>query len=429
MPLLMPDLRQLLASGAERLLRLALSRRPALAPRAPAPPDLAARTDELNAAAERYFAERDDRPYQLGKPFSDPQELPQYLFNAGTLFHWLRVGPGDTVAEIGAGACWLSHFLNLLGCRTVSIDVSPTALALGRERFARDPRTRWDLDPAFLAYDGHALPLGDGACDRIVLHDAFHHLPNAAELLGEMYRVLAPGGIVAMSEPGRFHSQSEAARAEVEATGVLENDVVVEELAALAKSHGFSRVTVVPITLRLPFEVEAEGFLDFLSGDRHFEYWRALSHQLLGHHYILAYKGEPLPTTRRPGELRAELRLETPLPTTVAAGEQVATRMVARNAGDTLWLCTQEGRAGWTRIGAHLEGLDEPGSYVHDWLRADLPRDLAPGESAAAEVRWTAPDRPGRYRITFDLVAEQVTWFAERGSTPLVTEITVRAAG
>lgn len=425
----MPDLRRLISAGAERLLRLALARRLRVASRAPEPIDLAARTDELNAAAERYFATRDDRPYQLGKPFSDPFELPQYLFNAGTLFHWLQVGPGDAVAEIGAGACWLSHFLNLYGCRTLSIDVSRTALALGRERFEQDPRTRWDLDPAFLAYDGHSLPVPDGSCDRIVLHDAFHHLPNQQELLTEMVRILRPGGIVAMSEPGRFHSQDEDAKKEVAEAGVLENDVVVEELAVLAKRCGFSRATVVPITLRLPFEVEAEGFLDFLRGDHFFEYWRALGHQLLGHHYILLYKGEPLPTTRRPGLLRADLRFVSPPSETVAPGEHASVRIAVRNDGDTLWLCTKTGRAGWTRLGGHLKVAGAPNEDVHDWLRADLPRDLAPGESAEISFELPALDRPGSYRLIFDLVAEQITWFAERGSTPLVAEVTVRAAG
>ena len=165
--------------------------------------ELVAKTDEYNLAAERYYADRDDGEYQIGKPFSDPFELPQYLFNAGILIHAMKVGPGDTVAEIGAGACWLSHFLNLYGCRTLAMDVSGTALEQGRERFRRDPRTRWNLEPQFLTYDGHALPASDQSCERIVLHDAYHHLPNQAELLTEMARILRPGGIVAMSEPSR----------------------------------------------------------------------------------------------------------------------------------------------------------------------------------------------------------------------------------
>lgn len=386
---------------------------------------LAARTDELNAAAERYYVERPehDRAYQLAKPFADVAEFPQYLFNAGVLFHWLRVGPGDTVAEIGAGPCWVSHFLNLYGCRTIALDVSATALALGRERFERDPFTRWDVEPLFLPYDGRRFPLDNGSCDRLVLHDAYHHLPNQEELLTEMARVLKPGGIVAMSEPGRFHSQGEGAQKEVEETGVLENDVVVEDLAALARRCGFTRTTVVPITLRLGFEVEAEHFLDFLAGDRHGEYWTALSHQLLGQHYILLYKGNPVPTTRRPGELQAALRFLRPPPTTLEPTERGNLKLEIRNQGDTRWLGTVHEQAGWTRLGIHLDG---PTGYDHNWQRVDLPRDLEPGEVLELSVELRTFPEPGAYRLTFDLVAEHVTWFAERGSKELEVAIEVR---
>ena len=49
-----------------------------------------------------------------------------------------RIQPGDTVVEIGAGTCWLSHFLNRYGCRTVSVDVSRTALYMEKQLFERD---------------------------------------------------------------------------------------------------------------------------------------------------------------------------------------------------------------------------------------------------------------------------------------------------
>jgi ubiquinone/menaquinone biosynthesis C-methylase UbiE len=60
----------------------------------------------------------------------------------------------------------------------------------------------------FLPYDGQTLPVADASVDRIVLYDAFHHIPNQERLLREMRRVLRPDGIVAMSEPGRGHSTS-----------------------------------------------------------------------------------------------------------------------------------------------------------------------------------------------------------------------------
>lgn len=121
--------------------------------------ELLERTDSFNHASERYFADFEDTDSLLRKPFSS-NEYPRYLFNLGVLFHWGRVCPGHTVADFGAGTCWASHFLNLYGCRTVAIDVSATALELGRELFCKHPETRWDLEPRFVRYDGYSIPLG-----------------------------------------------------------------------------------------------------------------------------------------------------------------------------------------------------------------------------------------------------------------------------
>ncbi len=157
-------------------------------------------------AAERYFAEYRDPQFLIEKPFSDAPDFAGHLIAVGILVAAARLRPGDTVVEFGAGSCWLSHFLNRFGCRTISVDVSETALAVGRRLFERDPRTNWSLDPQFLPYDGHTLPLEDASCDRIVVYDAFHHVPNQRVVLTEMHRVLTAEGIVAMSEPGKGHA-------------------------------------------------------------------------------------------------------------------------------------------------------------------------------------------------------------------------------
>ena len=124
-------------------------------------PELATRTDAYNAAAERYFARFDTPSFLLDKPFSEPAALPKHLIDAGVLIAALRVAPGDLVLELGAGSCWLSHMLNRYGCPTVSVDVSPTVIELGRQLFEADSRTNWDLAPRFLVYDGHRLPVDE----------------------------------------------------------------------------------------------------------------------------------------------------------------------------------------------------------------------------------------------------------------------------
>jgi len=383
--------------------------------------DLLARTEEFNRASERYYVEHKDKPLMMNKPFSENYGFAKRLFDLGVLVQWLRISPGDAVAEIGAGTCWISWFLNRYGCRTISVDISQTALEMGRQVFQRDPLTNWSLEPQFLSYDGHRLPLSDSSCDKILVHDSFHHFPNQEELLGEMYRVLKPGGCVGMREPGRTHANTDESKMEMENTGILENDVVLEELEELAKHAGFTEVTLVPVNLDETIEIPASRLGDFMKGKALRHYWTKLCQGIQTEHFILFYKGRYLPTTRKPRTLRARIDMgdKDEIVTEARGGSRLKCRV--RNEGDTLWLAAPpwsggvHRRLGWTRLGAHLYDAEgELQSY--DWYRADLPCDVPPGETVDMELQLPPLAEAGRYRVELDLLIEGMTWFSDRGS-------------
>jgi SAM-dependent methyltransferase len=379
--------------------------------------------DSFNRAADEYYAGADPA-HLTGKPFSEPETFAKRMTDVGVIADALRLRPGDDVLELGAGACWLSHFLNRFGCRTIAVDVSPTALALGRALFEQDPRTNWTLNPQFLPYDGRRIPVADAAVDAVVLYDTFHHLPNPRAILAELHRVLRPDGIVAMSEPGRGHSKSAGSALEAASTGVLERELVLEEIAANALAAGFTAARVV-IAPRSPLlEIDAAELRAFMGG-RHFSrYWRGLTAALDGHHYLLLHAGDPAPTTRRPRRLMAAIDggagLETGSPVILGLHESRTIELTVRNAGDTTWVAA-EGKSGWTRLGAHLYRADAAMTLVDfDWLRAALPNDVLPGGEVTLGVTLPAIAEPGGYTVVFDLVVEGLTWFSERESQPLV---------
>ena len=341
--------------------------------------------------------------------------------------HWARVSPGEVVAEIGAGSCWLSHILNRYGCRTVSIDVSPTALALGRKLFERDTLTNWKLEPRFVSYDGHALPLNDASVDRIIISDAFHHIPNQRKVLGEMARILKDGGIAVMSEPGRNHADAYTSRMEMDETGVLENNIIVEDLEPLALSCGFSRMRLVPLSLPQSLEIAPSSLADFMRGRAIRDYWRQLSTGLVDHHYIVLYKGAFVPTTRSPQRLDAAIELlDVEPPIALAPGQTSRLDVRISNRGDTRWLSEMEFGPGWTGLGAHLYATGRSAAIAFDWFWKPLPRDLMPGESVELKVELPAIDEPGSYRIVFDMITEGVMWFAQGGSP--TTELDIEVA-
>jgi hypothetical protein len=55
--------------------------------------------------------------------------------------------------------------------------------------------------------------------------------------------------------------------------------------------------------------------------------------------------------------------------------------------------------------------LDADGNLVQEGVHTALPADLRPGEGLDVPVHVRAPSRPGRYRLSIDLVHEHVRWF------------------
>jgi hypothetical protein len=76
------------------------------------------------------------------------------------------------------------------------------------------------------------------------------------------------------------------------------------------------------------------------------------------------------------------------------------------------------------RLGAQLCRRD--GQVVNrDFERAWLPMTLQPGATVQVPITITAPDRPGRYALKFDLVSEGIDWFEACGSPTTMRTLVV----
>lgn len=413
----------------QRVMRLALQQATPIPPPAQTfnESGLLAGTDNFNAANERYFAVMDDgmKAWVGAKPFSDTLNFGRHLHDVGLLVHWLRLAPGDVVLELGAGTCWLSSLLNRFGCPTIAVDVSPTALDLGRKLFERESGTRWDLDPQFLPYDGHHIPLPDESVDRVICYDAFHHVPNQSEILRELARVLRPGGIFGMVEPGRRHSLSATSKMEMDETGVLENDIIVEDVRRRALEAGFTDAKLVVDSIRAGFEIPADKLEGFIAGDWLSAYWAQLTQHLVAGHLLFLHKGAYIPTTRRPEQLKATI---TPIRTNVLATVGTTTPFAATvvNHSPTRWLSGPPQVRGTTYFGGHLHREGEAQALHYGWLWLALPHDVEPGATVRVDGVLPAIAEPGRYRLVLDLVADQVTWFTHQGSPTVDVTVEVR---
>ena len=380
--------------------------------------------EELARTAEDYyrntlaFAER-----YLAKPFADPHETPDVLGSFAQLLSGLRLMPGMTVLDFGAGACWTTRVLTQLGCAVIALDVSATALELGRELFSRMPPIGAQPQPRFLVFDGHRIELPDASVDRIACVDAFHHVPNPAAVMAELGRVLRPGGIAGFSEPGPNHSRAARSQYEMKNYTAFENDVVMADVWQWAQAAGFSGMELAVFSTE-SHRVSLPEFEDVIAGGAALDaYGEKLRAFLTGHQtFFLRKGGSARKDSRERDGLKGEITVHLER-SEVREGEPIRGRATVQNVGTAMWL-PGSAKVGGVRLGVHLR-LGDGRPLNVDFARLVIHEETLPGGSETIDFALEPPPR-GDYLLEFDLVSEGVAWFEMNGSATTTVNVRVR---
>lgn len=107
----------------------------------------------------------------------------------------LQVSRNDLLLDVGCGLGSTSRVLSAqFGCHVVGMDISPTyaASALGRSK--EHDRL------AFIAGDGQHAPLVELKFDAVMLECALSTFHDKAGAMGELVRILKPGGRLGISD-------------------------------------------------------------------------------------------------------------------------------------------------------------------------------------------------------------------------------------
>jgi hypothetical protein len=103
------------------------------------------------------------------------------------------------------------------------------------------------------------------------------------------------------------------------------------------------------------------------------------------------------------------------LPLIARRGQRATVHTSVRNASTRPFAAQASYGRRLVRLGAQLCAAD--GTLVNrDYERAWLPETLLPGGMAEITLSITAPEKPGRYGLKFDLVSEGIDWFEACGS-------------
>jgi hypothetical protein len=117
------------------------------------------------------------------------------------------------------------------------------------------------------------------------------------------------------------------------------------------------------------------------------------------------------------------------LPASVPPNSPIRVSLRVTNHGNVVWpnIGPQATNSGAYAVRVSYRWCGVCGPSVEDYKeRFDLPKPLAPGESAEIIVPVLTPETPGRYGLQFDLVQELVTWFQSKGAQTLIVPVTVQ---
>jgi hypothetical protein len=131
-------------------------------------------------------------------------------------------------------------------------------------------------------------------------------------------------------------------------------------------------------------------------------------------------RGEPT-SADSPARLAAAYE-SAPVASEAFVGETLEVPFRARNTGAAVWLVSAPGDRGTVRLGWRWS---QNGVALEEG-RTPLEVDVRPGRVARFVARVAVPPAPGDYTLTFDLVSESVTWFADQGQRPVTAAVTVR---
>jgi SAM-dependent methyltransferase len=126
------------------------------------------------------------------------RRTPWTRLRLGAVRDLVEPAAGDRIIDLGCAAGAVTHFLSTLGCDVVGVDAEPLGIEKARSLFP---------DLQFEVADVAALPFPDASFDKAAAADLVEHLDDETfkAMLGEVRRVLVPGGTLSIYTPNPRH--------------------------------------------------------------------------------------------------------------------------------------------------------------------------------------------------------------------------------
>lgn len=152
--------------------------------------------------------------------------------------------PGEVVLDLGSGGgfdCFLASPRVGATGRVIGVDMTPDMISLARRKV--DEGGFGNVE--FRLGEIENLPVADGTVDIIISNCVINLSPDKPRVFAEAFRVLRPGGRLAISDVVAIQPFTESIIGDLDAySGCVSGAVMVDELVRMLQSAGFDKVSV-----------------------------------------------------------------------------------------------------------------------------------------------------------------------------------------
>lgn len=141
----------------------------------------------MAGSSKRYFDSIGADWDRLRESFYSERVRERALATAGVL-------KGREAADVGAGTGFITQGLLEMGVRVIAVDQSPGMLDTLRRKFPWPDRVDYRIG------DAEKLPIADASVDYCFANMVLHHVEAPRGAIGEMARILKPGGKVVVTD-------------------------------------------------------------------------------------------------------------------------------------------------------------------------------------------------------------------------------------
>jgi len=178
-----------------------------------------------------------------------PDDISNFSLGCGDPISLAELQPGQTVLDLGSGGgldCILAAQKVGSAGRVFGVDMTPEMLEKARANVKRLGLENVEFRQGYL----ESLPLGDNSIDVVISNCVINLSPDKPQVFREIFRVLKPGGRVAVSDIVTNGPLPEAIKNSLSGWAACVSGAIdVSEYTAAMNAAGLVDVQVTPVAL------------------------------------------------------------------------------------------------------------------------------------------------------------------------------------